>query len=157
EVREGRIVNAFRLEGRFKWSQRKIDEELALGTRFAIRSLGFGPNMLRHDQAEKIKRPATLLNREAGGGTHEDANEEIKARFGDEGVMDSPKPTSLIKYLVRAVTYWDREGFVLDFFAGSCTTAQAVLELNREDGGRRRFLVVQLPEPTSHKEFRTIA
>src|SRR5262249_21725463 len=124
---------------------------------FAIRSLGFGPNMLRHDQAEKIKRPTTLLNGESGVGTYEDANEEIKSLFGGEGVMDYPKPTSLIKYLVRAVTYWDQEGIVLDFFAGSCTTAQAVLDLNREDGGRRRFLMVQLPEPTGRKDFPTIA
>lgn len=43
------------------------------------------------------------------------------------------------------------------FFAGSCTTAQAVLELNRADRGNRRFICVQLPEPTSHKQFRTIA
>jgi adenine-specific DNA-methyltransferase len=157
EVRGGKIRNAFRLEGRFKWGQHKIDEEIALGTRFAIRSLGFGPNMLRHDQARKIKRPTTLLNGASGVGTYEDANEEIKALFGDEGVMDYPKPTSLIKYLVRAATYWDREGIVLDFFAGSCTTAQAVLELNREDGGSRRFLMVQLPEPTGHEQYRTIA
>jgi adenine-specific DNA-methyltransferase len=157
EVRGGKIVSAFRLEGRFKWSQRKIDEERSLGTRFAIRSLGFGPNMLRHDQAKKVKRPTTLLNGECGVGTYEDANEEIKSLFGDEAVMDYPKPTSLLKYLVRAVTYWDREGIVLDFFAGSCTTAQAVLELNREDGGRRRFIMVQLPEPTGRNDFPTIA
>ena len=157
EVCEGKIVNAFRLEGRFKWSQRKIEEEKSLGTRFAIRSLGFGPNMLRHDQAEKIKRPTTLLNGESGVGTYEDANEEIKFLFGNEGVMDYPKPTSLLKYLVRAVTYWDQEGIVFDFFAGSCTTAQAVLELNREDGGNRKFIMVQLPEPTGDKDFPTIA
>ena len=41
-----------------------------------------------------------------------------------------------------------REDIIIDFFAGSCSTAQAVLELNREDGGNRRFIMVQLPEPT---------
>jgi adenine-specific DNA-methyltransferase len=157
EVREGKIVNAFRLEGRFKWSQHKIDEELALGTRLAIRSLGFGPNMLRHDQAKKFKRPTTLLNGDSGVGTYEDANDEIKALFGDEGVMDYPKPTSLIKYLIRSVTYWERDGMVLDYFAGSCTTAQAVLELNRDDAGDRKFIMIQLPEPTGREDYRTIA
>ncbi len=157
EVRSGRIVGAFRLEGRFKWTQRKIDAELALGTRFAIRSLGFGPNMLRHDQARKVKRPPTLLSGAAGVGTYEDANDEIRALFGETGLLEYPKPTSLVKYLVRACTYWDREGIVADLFAGSGTTAQAVLELNREDGGRRRFLLVQLPEPTGRREYPTIA
>jgi adenine-specific DNA-methyltransferase len=157
EVRAGRIVGAFRLEGRFKWTQQKIDAELALGTRFAIRSLGFGPNMLRHDQARKVKRPPTLLNGTAGVGTYEDANDEIRALFGETGLLEYPKPTSLVKYLVRACTYWDREGIVADFFAGSGTTAQAVLELNRDDGGGRRFLLVQLPEPTGQREYPTIA
>ena len=46
---------------------------------------------------------------------------------------------------------------VLDFFAGTCTTAQAVLEFNREDGGDRRFIMVQLPEPTGNKQYPTIA
>jgi adenine-specific DNA-methyltransferase len=157
EVHGGKIINGFRLEGRFKWSQRKIEQEISLGTRFAIRSLGFGPNMLRHDQAQKFKRPPTLLNGESGVGTYEDANEEIKTLFGDEGVMDYPKPTSLLRYLVRAATHWAPEGIVLDFFAGSCTTAQAVLELNHQDGGARKFLMVQLPERTGNKDFPTIA
>lgn len=147
-VRDGRIKNDFRLEGRFKWSQRKIDEELSLGTRIAIKSKGFGPNLLRHDQSDKIKRPTTLLNTDAGIGTNEDANEEMKTIFGREGIIEYPKPTSLIKYLVNSTTYWSEDGIILDFFAGSCTTAEAVFQLNHEDGGNRRFIMVQLPEPT---------
>lgn len=144
----GRIINDFRLEGRFKWSQRKIDEELSLGTRIAIKSMGFGPNLLRHDQDEKIKRPTTLLNSEVEIGTNEDANEELKDIFENEGIFAYPKPTSLISYLINSVTYWDQGGIIIDFFAGACTTAQAVLEMNREDNGNRRFIMVQLPEPT---------
>jgi adenine-specific DNA-methyltransferase len=49
------------------------------------------------------------------------------------------------------------DGIVLDFFAGSCTTAHAALELNREDGGHRRFIMVQLPEPMEDKDFPHIA
>lgn len=49
------------------------------------------------------------------------------------------------------------DDLVLDFFAGSATTAQAVLDLNREDGGNRRFILVQLPEPTGRKDFPSIA
>jgi adenine-specific DNA-methyltransferase len=49
------------------------------------------------------------------------------------------------------------DDLILDFFAGSGTTAQAVLELNAQDGGNRKFILVQLPEPTGHKDFPTIA
>ena len=49
------------------------------------------------------------------------------------------------------------DSIVLDFFAGSATTAQAVLELNQQDGGNRRFILVQLPEPTGNPDFPTIA
>ena len=66
------------------------------------------------------------------------------------------KPTELLKYVVSSVARSD-DDIVLDFFAGSCTTSQAVLELNREDGGNRRFIMVQLPESTGNKQFPTIA
>ena len=56
-----------------------------------------------------------------------------------------PKPKELIRYLIEIGA--EHDGLVLDFFAGSGTTAQALLELNRHDGGRRHFILVQLPEP----------
>ena len=60
--------------------------------------------------------------------------------------FDFPKPTSLISYLISFTGNTD--ALVLDFFAGSGTTGQAVLELNRQDGGNRRFILCQLNEPT---------
>jgi adenine-specific DNA-methyltransferase len=71
--------------------------------------------------------------------------EEIQELLGDR-VIDFPKPSALIRDLVAQGC--NEDGIVLDFFAGACPTAQAVLELNRQDGGRRRFIMVQLPEPT---------
>ena len=59
------------------------------------------------------------------------------------------KPTELVKYLLKIAQ--TQAGIVLDFFAGSSTTAHAMLELNKEDNGNRRFIMVQLPEPTSEK------
>ena len=76
-------------------------------------------------------------------------------------VFDYPKPVKLIKLFLQIATH--SNDLVLDFFSGSCTTAQAVMELNQEDGGTRRFLMVQLPEPTPEKSaaraagFETIA
>lgn len=63
--------------------------------------------------------------------------------------FDFPKPTALIKYLLHLVT--DTDYYVLDFFAGSATTAHAVMQLNAEDGGHRKFIMVQLPEATDEK------
>ena len=63
-----------------------------------------------------------------------------------EDVFDTPKPVKLLKYILRLVSK-ETSGIVLDFFAGSSTTAHAVMQLNDEDGGSRRFIMVQLAEP----------
>ncbi len=63
-------------------------------------------------------------------------------------IFEAPKPVELIKQLVRLSTSEQGGDLILDFFGGACTAAQAVLEMNREDGGNRRFIMVQLPEPT---------
>ena len=67
--------------------------------------------------------------------------------LGLGGLFSYPKPVELIKDLVLSQTFADRDALVLDFFAGSGTTGQAVLELNAADGGQRRFVLVQQPEP----------
>ncbi len=71
--------------------------------------------------------------------------------------FQAPKPVELLKTIVQLGTEPRGDDLVLDFFAGSGTTAQAVLELNKEDGGNRRFVLVQLPEPTGREDFPTIA
>lgn len=87
-------------------------------------------------------------------------SEEIRALFRKD-VIEFPKPSRLIKTLVNATT--NDSDIILDFFAGSGTTAQAVLELNKEDGGNRRFILVQLPEKTDEESeaykagYKTIA
>ncbi|MGM9695051.1 MAG: site-specific DNA-methyltransferase [Alloprevotella sp.] len=65
------------------------------------------------------------------------------------GVFSFPKPVHLIKYLMYGGT--DNESIILDFFSGSATTAHAVIQLNAEDGGKRKFIMVQLPEETDEK------
>lgn len=70
---------------------------------------------------------------------------QLQKLFDGKKVFDYPKSVELLEVLLGAVP--DREGLVLDFFSGSATTAHAVMSLNASDGGRRRFLLVQLPEP----------
>ena len=91
-------------------------------------------------------------------GHNQEAKQELKEILDDvETVFDTPKPTRLIKRMMQIATSSSTHDIVLDFFAGSCSTAQAVLELNHEDNGNRQFIMVQLPVPTNNPQFPTIA
>ncbi|MEO5499422.1 MAG: site-specific DNA-methyltransferase, partial [Candidatus Saccharimonadales bacterium] len=76
-------------------------------------------------------------------GLNSEGTRELQAIFGDKA-FDYPKPVSLVKALIKQATYPD--SFVLDSFAGSGTTAQAVLEANQEDGGSRKFILVEMED-----------
>lgn len=78
-----------------------------------------------------------------------DGKKEINELFENEKPFDYPKPTKLINHLITIST--KNEDLILDFFAGSGTTAHAVMELNKEDGGYRKYICVQLPELCDEK------
>lgn len=82
-------------------------------------------------------------------GHNQTATRELKALFDDEKCFDFPKPVAYIEQFVRVIS--DRDSVVLDFFSGSATTAHAVMQLNAEDKGHRKFIMVQLPETTDEK------
>lgn len=75
-----------------------------------------------------------------------DGGIEVEKLFEGKSYFSYPKPTSLTKLLLNSIET-KQDDIILDFFAGSGTTAHAVLELNKEDGGTRKFILVQLPEP----------
>jgi DNA modification methylase len=81
--------------------------------------------------------------------------ESFQASRGLIPIYDTPKPVRLVRRMLEIAA--DRGSVVLDFFAGSGTTAHAVLDLNRHDSGRRKFILVQLPEPTGREDYPTIA
>lgn len=81
-------------------------------------------------------------------GSNKEGKKEILDIFGDN-FFDTPKPTSLIKKMLMLIT--NKDTLILDFFSGSATTAHAVMQLNAEDGGNRKFIMVQLPEVTDEK------
>ncbi len=81
-------------------------------------------------------------------GTATDGTKEILNLFGNK-VFDTPKPVSLIIKIIKLAT--NKNDIVLDFFSGSSTTAHAVMQLNAEDGGNRKFIMVQLQEQTDEK------
>jgi adenine-specific DNA-methyltransferase len=86
---------------------------------------------------------------------------EIIELFGDAQVFSFPKPTGLMKPLLDLAT--NKDSIILDFFAGSGTTADAVIQMNKKDNGNRKYLLVQLPEPCAQESiafkagFKTIA
>ncbi len=114
------------------------------------------PRIIRYLSEVEGLVPWTWWPHEEVGHTDE-AKKEIHEFFGKEEAFDTPKPTRLMKRVLQIGTKADQNELVLDFFSGSSTMAQAVLELNHEDGGNRKFIMVQLPWPTESKEFPTIA
>ena len=87
-------------------------------------------------------------------GMNQEATKELRELLGEQ-VLEYPKPVSFVKSLCSVGS--GQDGIILDFFAGSGTTAQAVLESNRQDGGNRKFILIQLPEPTGRDDYPTIA
>ena len=91
--------------------------------------------------------PSTIWFREDSGDNQE-AAKQIRQIFNNL-IFDTPKPTRLIKRMIELSC--DQGDIILDFFAGSATTAHAVMQLNAKDGGNRKFIIIQLPEPTPEK------
>lgn len=77
-------------------------------------------------------------------GHSQDASQKLKKLFAGDSLFDYPKPVGLIQRCLQL--YTKNEDIILDFFSGSATTAHAVMKLNAEDGGNRKFIMVQLPE-----------
>ena len=97
-----------------------------------------------HEEADPLYPIYTLVDTDLSG-TAELGKRELSELIGNGHGFDTVKPVSLLKYLFS--TFADKDSIILDFFSGSATTGQAVIELNAEDGGERRVVLVQYPEP----------
>lgn len=156
EIKDGYSNIDVELEGEFKWVQDFLNEEITNETTFVVNSDLLSVRFIRN--GEGFKRPTNfikdkiftpIINKKANNvDTNEGAGNELGLLF-DSRVFDFPKPVSLLKYLSGFNTHEDN--YILDFFAGSGTTAHAVMQLNAEDGGNRKCISVQLPEPTDEK------
>lgn len=147
EIINGTNMNQFRLKGEWRYSQNKLDEFVLANANILISKVPFRPNYISEGgEAKKIHN--LLSHRLNDIPTNEDATEEMTELFGVK-VMSYPKPTGLLKYLVRAISSDD--DIVMDFFAGSCSMAHGVMLANATDGGRRRFIMVQLDEETNQE------
>lgn len=97
---------------------------------------------------DKFGRVAVSTKFPESIGMSQDGTKEVTGLFGNKS-FSFPKPTSLLKFLCEIHT--SDNDMILDFFSGSATTAHAVMQLNAEDGGHRKFIMVQLPEKTDEK------
>ena len=137
------------------WSKERMDKAIANNdVEFALqKDGGYSVRSKSYliDENGKTRRgkPVSVMN----GPFTQDGTEEVRALFSGESVFDFTKPSKLIESLVslEVNNNDDKEYIVLDFFSGSATTAHAVMQLNAEDGGHRKFIMVQLPEQTDEK------
>ena len=90
---------------------------------------------------------ATTIWKYTEVGHNQEGRQELKKLFDNKGYFDGPKPLRLISRILT-IANLSANSIILDFFSGSGTTAHAVMQLNAEDGGNRKFIMVQLPEET---------
>jgi len=109
------------------------------------------PQLKRYlNEVQDGRVPTTWWSFEEVG--HNDAaNKELRALFEIKPPFDTPKPSTLIAQMLRVSSDKSNNDIILDFFSGSGTTAHAALQLNKEDGGNRKFICVQLPEKVDEK------
>lgn len=145
-VKDGKNTNEIILEGEWRCSQKTIDEKIKDKTPITIAKVPFRPNFI--ENGGEIKKMKNVLSKASYDcETNEDGEKQFKNILPNTK-FDNPKPSGLIKLLIKACTYDNKNSIILDFFAGSGTTGQAVLELNKEDEGNRQFILCTLNEIT---------
>ena len=133
------------LEGPFIWTQPKLSLELSLGARVVVKKLsGLNPRFFRTPTTHKPL--PSLADGAFDVGTNEDGSSLLKIDLGIASDFSYPKPVKLLERLIQSKSHFNPELTVLDYFAGSGTTGHAAISLNRADGGRREFILVEQGE-----------
>ncbi len=127
------------------FNQKTLNEKINQGLIYFPKDKNSSPKLKVYKKDLKKKYdPISSINNGLFG-LNGEGTRELIALFGSN-LFDYPKPISLIKTFIDQIC--SKDDIILDFFAGSSTTAHAVMQLNAEDGGNRKFIMVQLPEPT---------
>ncbi|AKA32712.1 site-specific DNA-methyltransferase [Acinetobacter baumannii] len=152
-------------DGTWRWSKSKVENEGNLLIAKPIVRNGentwdiFQKDYLHNDEGIKGTKLKTILD--AKELNYQNGSVEVKQLFDNKSVFDFPKPKYLIQKILSLVS--TNNEIILDFFSGSATTAHAVMQLNAEDNGNRKFIMVQLPEQVDEKKeafkagYKTIA
>ena len=145
-VENGVNKNSVTFRNRFIWIQSTLEEQVKNGTRINL-SKSLVISYKKADYSAEV--PPNFIDGSVGVETTEQAGDDLDAMFGGRTIFDYPKPVSLIRYLANFDT--SKDSIILDFFSGSATTAHAVMQLNAENSGNRKFIMVQWPEETDEK------
>ncbi|RDK85356.1 site-specific DNA-methyltransferase [Marinirhabdus gelatinilytica] len=152
-VKDGLNENEFTLKGEWRYSQNTLNEIIKNKEKISISKIPFRPNHIKiGGEIKKMKNSFSPTHYEME--TNEDATKQIVSLFGID-LFSNPKPTKLIKTIIKAISYNDPKAIILDFFAGSGTTGDAVMQLNAKDAGNRKFILAQLPELIDQKSNQT--
>lgn len=136
-IENGTNKNEVIFENKFIWTQDKLNFELLNETDIKC-SKTLVISYKKKEYLEEV--PPSFIDDTVGVETTEESGKKLIEMFGKK-VFDFPKPVSLMKYILNFNKNWKNDSIFLDFFAGSGTTAQAVIELNKEDGGNRQFVL----------------
>jgi adenine-specific DNA-methyltransferase len=131
---KGRTNNEVIVRTRFRNNQEQIDEFIKEDVLFITKNYGLRRDLLPQELEKRKSITDLLLN----WGDNQDSDKELRNLF-EKKPFEYPKPVLLLKNLIKSVNF--RDGVILDFMAGTGTTAHAVLELNKEDGGSRKFIL----------------
>jgi adenine-specific DNA-methyltransferase len=146
-IKNGVNINEVRFANKFIWVQDTLDKQIKEGTRINLSKA----LVISYKKAEyNAEVPPNFIDDKVGVETTEKAGKYLDSMIGEK-IFDYPKPVSLMCYLINFLIHTDESAIILDFFSGSATTAHAVMKLNAEDGGNRKFIMVQLPEVTDEK------
>lgn len=139
-IKNGTNENEVAFRNRFIWVQEKLNEELENGTLVKINSNSLVISYKKQNYAKEV--PPNFIDSSVGVDTTENAGRMLEDIFGKK-VFDFPKTPSLIEYIINFLC--NQNDIILDSFAGSGTTAHAVLNLNK-DGGNRKFILIEMED-----------
>lgn len=138
--KDGLNTTEVSMTNHWRWQQTFLEKEIILGNRInCSKALVLSHKKVNYDP----EVPPNFIDIKVGVNTTEEAGKFLTRLFGKK-VFDFPKDVSLIEYLINFLC--DKDAIILDSFAGSGTTAHAVLNLNHNDGGNRRFVLVELSD-----------
>jgi adenine-specific DNA-methyltransferase len=170
-VRDGNNVNPLVLSFRSRWSQKRVTEEIGKGSSFWVKSGNFAiraiyadgkksnesPRQIIFTNTNNLSRATSRFNSKVG--VNEGGTSELTTILGREEQFTYPKPVSLMTYLISLYYSASKKAHpkdivVVDFFAGSGTTAEAVIRLNAADGGTRQAILVTNNELSKYEDAR---
>lgn len=140
-VENGIFVSELKIKAPFVWGQDFLNDEINNGTEIIVNTNNFQVRVIRHNNTSIKALPSFIDGREDGA-TNEDAYELLKSIFNIDSPFQYSKPVNLVKKLILSNSFFNKNINILDFFAGSGTTLHATMQLNAEDGGHRKCILV---------------